>query len=69
MYRAVDSTGQTIDFLLTAKRDAEGAKRFFRKVFQTAGNPSPRVINVDKNPAYPLAIEELKAEGWSEPLN
>src|SRR6185437_1449503 len=32
LYRAVDSTGQTIDFLLTAKRDTEGAKRFFRKV-------------------------------------
>jgi transposase, IS6 family len=61
-YRAVDSTGQTIDFLLTAKRDAGGAKRFFRKVFQTAGNPPPRVINVDKNPAYPLAIEELKVK-------
>ena len=62
LYRAVDSTGQTIDFLLTAKRDAGGAKRFFRKVFQTASNPPKRVINVDKNPAYPPAIEELKAE-------
>jgi IS6 family transposase len=30
--RAVDSTGQTLDFLLTAKRDAAAAKRFFRKV-------------------------------------
>src|SRR5918995_5825332 len=63
VYRAVDSTGQTIDFLLTAKRDAEGAKRFFRKAFQSPGNPSPRVINVDKNPSYPAAIKELKAEG------
>jgi transposase-like protein len=26
------------------------------------GNPQPRVINVDKNPAYPAAIEALKAE-------
>jgi IS6 family transposase len=31
LYRAVDSRGQTIDFLLSAKRGAEAAKRFFRK--------------------------------------
>ena len=62
LYRAVDSTGQTIDFLLTAKRDA-AAKRFFRKVFRSSHNPIPRVINVDKNPAYPAAIRALKREG------
>ena len=31
LYRAVDSRGQTIDFLLSARRDSEAAKRFFRK--------------------------------------
>jgi IS6 family transposase len=46
LYRAVDSTGQTIDFLLTAKRDTAGAKRFFEKVFSSSSNPIPRVINV-----------------------
>ena len=35
LYRAVDSTGQTIEFLLTAKRDAAGAKRFFRKALSS----------------------------------
>ena len=64
LYRAVDSTGQTIEFLLTAKRDAAGAKRFFRKALNSVGNPEPRVINVDKNPAYPAAVEALKAEGY-----
>ena len=63
LYRAVDSTGQTIEFLLATKRDAAGAKRFFRKALSAAGNPVPRVINVDKNPAYPAAVEALKAEG------
>src|SRR5918994_2455626 len=63
LYRAVDSTGQTVDFLLTAKRDAAGAKRFFRKAYKPTANLSPRVINVEKNPAYPVAIKELKAEG------
>src|SRR5919107_6405945 len=63
LYRAVDSTGQTIDFLLTAKRDAAGAKRFFRNAMQVPGNPCPRVINVDKNPAYAAAVRQLKAEG------
>src|SRR5215813_1436330 len=49
LYRAVDSTGQTIEFLLAAKWDAAAAKRFFRKALSSPGNPVPRVINVDKN--------------------
>jgi transposase-like protein len=63
LYRAADSTGQTIDFLLTAKRDATVAKRFFRKTLLDPANPQPRVINVDKNRAYAAAVEELKVEG------
>ena len=63
LYRAVDSAGQTIEFLLAAKRDAAAAKRFFRKALCGAGNPVPRVINVDQNRAYPAAVDSLKAEG------
>ena len=63
LYRAVDSTGQTIDFLLTDRRDAAAAKRFFRRALQNEGNSMPRVINVDKNPAYPRAFEDLQREG------
>jgi hypothetical protein len=61
--RAVDSAGQSIDFLLPAKRNASAAKRFFQKVFSLAANLVPRVINVDKNPAYPAAIRVLKLDG------
>jgi transposase-like protein len=63
LYRALDSTGQTIDFLLSAKRDTKAAKRFFRKMLKLPRHPSPRVINVDQNQAYPPAVEELKEEG------
>ncbi len=46
LYRAVDSTGQTIDFLLTAKRDASAALRFFRKAIRHHGEPE--VMTIDK---------------------
>src|SRR5258707_1074823 len=62
LYRALDSTGQTIDFLLTAKRDMAAAKRFLRRAIDASGNAMPRVMNVDKNPAYPAAVEALKAD-------
>jgi transposase, IS6 family len=62
LYRAVDSTGQTVDLLLTDRRNAAAAKRFFRRALRNE-NAMPRVINADKNPAYPLAVSELKADG------
>jgi transposase, IS6 family len=49
-------------FLLTAKRDAASAKRFFRKALVESPNLQPRVINVDKNSAHPAAVAQLKAE-------
>jgi transposase-like protein len=49
LYRAVDSRGQTIDFRLSAKRDAEAAKRFFRKALAQPHTVNPRTITVDKN--------------------
>jgi transposase-like protein len=53
LYRAVDSTGQTIDFILSAKRYAMAAKRFFRKMLKLPQHSSPRVINVDQEPTHP----------------
>ena len=60
LYRALDSEGQTIDFLLTAKRDASAAKRFLKKALSKSTSKTLRVINTDKAKAYPKAIEELK---------
>ncbi|CDG87699.1 transposase (fragment) [Xenorhabdus bovienii str. puntauvense] len=40
LYRSVDTDGQTIDFLLTARRDAEAALRFFCKAIRQYGRPT-----------------------------
>ncbi len=63
LYRAVDSHGNTLEFLLSPTRDAEAAKCFFLTMLTAPHTTVPRVINVDKNVAYPKAFNELKAAG------
>lgn len=63
LYRAVDSTGETIDFMLSPKRDAVAAKHFLQMALWRTGQHRPRVINVDGHAAYPPAMAELKASG------
>jgi transposase, IS6 family len=67
LYRAVDSTGATVEFMLSPSRDAVPAKRFFRKALRAKHTTPPRVINVDKNPAYPKAVGKLKKKGTLPP--
>lgn len=56
LYRAIDSAGATIDFLLSANR-------LFRKALSTPSHPQPRVINTDLAPIYTSAIPAIKKEG------
>ncbi len=87
LYQAVDSQGNTLEFLLSPTRDAEAAKGFLLKALQSTAcavppvrlaqqkatqppvpdlkvdRSAPRVINVDKNAAYPKAVADLKATG------
>jgi transposase-like protein len=63
LYRAVDATGQTIDFLLSPRRDAAAARRFFRKALKQPHTVNPRTITVDKNAAYPIAAKLMKRDG------
>jgi transposase, IS6 family len=44
----------------SAKRNRKAAKRFFKKALSSNQNQIPRVITVDKNPAYSHTIDELK---------
>jgi transposase-like protein len=63
LYRAVDAQGNTLDFVLSPTRDGEAAKRFLLKTLAASHTSEPRVINVDKNAAYPKAVADLKAVG------
>ena len=47
---------------LSSKLNREAANRFFKKALSSNHNQIPRVITVDKNPAYPSAIDKLKNE-------
>ena len=60
LYRGVDKDGDTIDFLLTAKRDTKAALRFLRQAIRNNGTPVK--INIDKSGANTAAIECYKKE-------
>ncbi|HEY9847005.1 MAG TPA: IS6 family transposase [Candidatus Caenarcaniphilales bacterium] len=67
LYRAIDKQGDTLDFLLTAKRDATAAKRFFRKTLDARNSTTPRVVNADKHAAYPPAVAALQEDKMLPP--
>ncbi|MGJ0579586.1 IS6 family transposase [Xenorhabdus bovienii] len=59
LYRAVDSAGNTVDFLLTANRDADAARRFFNKGIRQHGRPE--VVSLDKSGVNKAALAGLNA--------
>jgi len=62
LYRAVDKQGNTIEFMLSAKRDVATAKRFFKKMMRADHRSLPFSISVDKNAAYPEAFTTSQVE-------
>ncbi|MBC8945027.1 transposase [Xenorhabdus indica] len=64
LYRAVDSHGNTVDFLLTACRDKAAALRFFKKAMRQQGQPE--VVTMDKSSANKAAVDELNQEKSKE---
>ena len=63
LYRAVDSQGNTLDFRLSASRDAEAAVALLSPEAPGLPCSAPRVITVDKNVAYPPAFSAIQQDG------
>ena len=60
LYRAVDKFGNTLDFLLTAKRDERAARRFLAKAIEAFGKPMK--ITIDKSGANAAAIKNYNKD-------
>ena len=60
LYRAVDKEGNTIDFLLRTKRDANAAKAFFKKAIKHNGRPEK--VTVDKSGSNKAALDHCNRD-------
>src|SRR3712207_5899551 len=63
VYRAIDQHGQVIDVLVSARRDAAAARRFFTRALQTL-RVRPREVITDAAPVYPGVLDELIPTAW-----
>ncbi|MGF6507809.1 putative transposase [Paraburkholderia sp. 32] len=59
LYRAVDK-GNTVDFLLRARRDKEAARRYFEKAIDQNG--APETVTIDKSGANLAGLHAINAE-------
>jgi transposase, IS6 family len=62
LYRALNKEGQTIEFLLSAKRGIPAVKRFFKKMMRADHRRLPLSISVDKHASYPDAFTTSQEE-------
>jgi putative transposase len=63
LYRAVDKFGNTVDFLLTRRRQKMSAQKFFNKAI--GNNGRPRVINMDKSGANKEGLKTVNKRSLS----
>ncbi len=57
LYRAVDKEGNTVDFMLSEKRDEPAARASFRKIIASSG--IPQIVTMDKSGANKAGIDNI----------
>ena len=63
VYRAVDQHGQVIDVLLSARRDAAAARRFFQRALRML-KVMPVEVVTDASPVYPAVVDDVVPSAW-----
>lgn len=63
LYKAIDSDGNTLDWMLSETRNKKAAEEIFKQGLSNEHFSSPMAVGVDKNAAYPPAFESVKDEG------
>ncbi|GIG93058.1 hypothetical protein Pen02_79940 [Plantactinospora endophytica] len=63
VYRVVDQHGQVIDVLVSPRRDAAAARRFFRRALRML-KVTPAEVVTDGAPIYPAVLDDLVPSAW-----
>src|SRR5215216_4275302 len=63
IYRAIDQLGQVVDVLVSRRRDANAARRFFEQAIG-ATKVTPIEVTTDQAPVYPAVLEALLPAAW-----
>ena len=63
VYRAIDQYGQVIDVLVSPRRDATAARRFFERAIGTT-KVTPVEVVTDRAATYPVVLDELLPAAW-----
>jgi transposase-like protein len=63
VYRAIDQYGQVIDVLLSVRRDARAARRFFTRALRML-KVIPSEVVTDAAPVYPAVLEDVLPSAW-----
>ncbi|RGC68602.1 hypothetical protein C5N14_12595 [Micromonospora sp. MW-13] len=64
VYRAVDQHGQVIDVLVSTRRDAAAARRFFHRALTTLKVTPSEVVTDAAAPTYPRVLNDLVPSAW-----
>jgi transposase, IS6 family len=63
VYRAIDQSGQIVDVVVSTRRDAKAARRFFDQAI-SATKVTPVEVTTDQAPIYPIVLEDLLPAAW-----